>query len=101
MIRKLVGYLLLVLFLALGGCVVYDYPHGYYDYGYPHYRSPGYDHWGPSPHPRYHRHHDWDGLNQYDNTMRSAFVSDHQDVPFMCVDPGYVAASGGDRPSDG
>lgn len=102
MIRRLVGYFLSVLFLALGGCVVYDYPHGYYDYDHPRYRDPGHhQRWGPPPHPRYHRHRDWDGLNQHDSSMRPVYALDHRDRPFMCVDPEYVVASEGNRQSDG
>ena len=83
MLRKLAGFILLLLLLGVGGCVVYDPYPGYYDY--PQYH-PRYRYWGPPMEFRYHHYRGWhDGLNQED-AVKSPFRLGYQDR-FMCVDP--------------
>ncbi len=93
MFRRLAGCFLFVLFLTLGGCVVYDHHRGYYDY--PNYRYPRYHYWGPPIHFRFHYYRGWHGLNHEDNTMQPVYRVEYWDAPFMCVDPEYVETSDG------
>lgn len=89
MLHKLVGYFLVLLFLLLGGCVVYDPYPGYYDY--PQYRYPRYQYWGPPIQFRYNYYRGWHGLNQEDGITSPAFRLGYQDEPLMCIDPKNLA----------
>ena len=90
MISKLVGCFLLALSLTLGGCVIYDRDHGYYDGS--HFR---YHYWGPPIQFRFDYHGGRHGLNQEDSVMRPVFQVEYWDAPFMCVDPDLVEMSEG------
>jgi len=92
MIRLLAGFSISMVFLILGGCVVYDPYPGYYDYPRYHYHH---YYQGPPVFFRFNYHRGWHGLNQEYNIMDPVFFVGYRDAPFMCVNPEYVEPDGG------